>query len=75
MRAACSTGRYREGTPMMRLITGFAVVGSILTFLPIPVSPAASNTATTPTPLDGPNQLETHIFLNCLTGKYPRVSG
>ena len=51
---------------MTRLITGFAVVGSMLTFLPIPVSPAASNTATTLTPLDGPNQLETHIFLNCL---------
>jgi hypothetical protein len=51
---------------MMRLITGFAVVGSMLTFLPIPVSPAPSNTAATLTPLDGPNQLETHIFLNCL---------
>jgi hypothetical protein len=51
---------------MMRLITGFAVVGSILAFLPAPIALAASNTATTLTPLDGPDQLETHIFLNCL---------
>ena len=54
---------------MMRLVTGFAVVGSMLTFLPTPVTGvrlAASNTATTLFPLDGPNQLETHMFLNCL---------
>ena len=50
---------------MMRLVTGFAVVGSMLTFLPAPVSSGASNTATTLLPLDGPNQLETHVFLNC----------
>jgi hypothetical protein len=49
----------------MRLITGFAVVGSILMLLPAPIAPAASNTATTLFPLDGPNQLETHTFLNC----------
>jgi hypothetical protein len=43
---------------MMRLVTGFAVVGSMLTFLPTPVTGirlAASNTATTLFPLDGPN--------------------
>jgi hypothetical protein len=50
---------------MKRLITGFAVAGSMLTFLPTPIAPAASNTATTLFPLDGPNQLETHTFLNC----------
>ena len=49
----------------MRLVTGLAVVGSMLTFLPAPVSSGASNTATTLLPLDGPNQLETHVFLNC----------
>jgi len=32
---------------------------------PIPISSAASNTATTLFPLDGPNQLATHIFLDC----------
>jgi hypothetical protein len=50
---------------MQRLITGFALVGLMLTFLPTPISSAASNTATTLFPLDGPNQLETHIFLDC----------
>lgn len=50
---------------MKRLITGFAVVGSALTFLPAPVAGAASNTATTLFPLDGPNQLETRTILNC----------
>ncbi|OBB66639.1 MULTISPECIES: hypothetical protein [unclassified Mycobacterium] len=50
---------------MKRLITGFAVVGSALTFLPGPVAGAASNTATTLFPLDGPNQLETRTILNC----------
>ncbi|MGE2816712.1 hypothetical protein ACQI5H_16470 [Mycobacterium heidelbergense] len=50
---------------MMRLVTGFAVVGAMVTFLPAPASSAASNTATTLFPLDGPNQLETHMFLNC----------
>jgi hypothetical protein len=52
---------------MMRLVTGFAVVASMLTFLPMPISAAASNTATTLFPLDGANQLETHMFLNCFT--------
>jgi hypothetical protein len=54
---------------MMRLVAGFAVVGSMLTLLPAPITGirlAASNTATTVFPLDGPNQLETHMFLNCL---------
>ncbi|MGA7053680.1 MAG: hypothetical protein WBZ37_20890 [Mycobacterium sp.] len=53
---------------MKRLTTGFAVVGSMLTFLPAPNAPiaqAASNTAVTLFPLDGPNQLETHTVLDC----------
>ncbi|MBW0015620.1 hypothetical protein [Mycobacterium sp.] len=50
---------------MKRLITGCAVVGGLLTLLPSPVAGAASNTATTLFPLDGPNQLETHAFVNC----------
>jgi len=50
---------------MNRLMTGFAVVGSMLTFLPTPVCSAASNTATTLIPLDGPNQLETHTTVDC----------
>jgi hypothetical protein len=50
---------------MMRLISAFAVVGGMLTVLPSPVSSAASNSATTLFPLDGPNQLETHISLDC----------
>ena len=53
---------------MMRLLTGFAVAGSMLALLPAPIAPAASNTATTLFPLDGPNQLETHAFLNCFKG-------
>jgi hypothetical protein len=50
---------------MRRLVVGFAVVVATLTFLPTGVTRAASNTATTLIPLDGPNQLETHTFLNC----------
>ncbi|OJZ75611.1 hypothetical protein BRW65_03415 [Mycobacterium paraffinicum] len=50
---------------MKRLITGCAVIGSALTFLAAPVAGAASNTATTLFPLDGPNQLETRTILNC----------
>src|ERR1700739_3383932 len=50
---------------MKRLMTGFAVVAAMLTFLPTPLSSAASNTATTLLPLDGPNQLETHMQLDC----------
>jgi hypothetical protein len=50
---------------MKRLIAGFAVVGGMLAFLPSPTSSAASNTATTLFPLDGPNQLETHTTLDC----------
>lgn len=50
---------------MKRLITGFAVVGGMLALLPGAVSSAASNTATTLFPLDGPNQLETHTTLDC----------
>ena len=51
---------------MKRLTTGFAVVTGMLALLPAPLCSAASNTATTLFPLDGPNQLETHMFLNCL---------
>ncbi|WP_445163294.1 hypothetical protein ACTXG5_08775 [Mycobacterium sp. Dal123C01] len=50
---------------MRRPITGLAAVGLLLAFLPTPLAGAASNTATTLIPLDGPNQLETHMFLNC----------
>ena len=50
---------------MMRLITAFAVVGGMLTVLPSAMSSAASNSATTLFPLDGPNQLETHISVDC----------
>src|SRR5215469_10284753 len=53
---------------MKRLITGFAVVGSMLAFLPTPIAAAASNTATSLFPLDRPHQLETHTFLNCFKG-------
>lgn len=49
---------------MKRLM--FAVLGAMFVLLPAPTSSAASNTATTLFPLDGPNQLETHTFLNCL---------
>jgi hypothetical protein len=49
---------------MKRLIAGFAV-GGMLAFPPSPTSSAASNTATTLFPLDGPNQLETHTTLDC----------
>ncbi|MCV7382054.1 hypothetical protein BST11_21110 [Mycobacterium alsense] len=53
---------------MKRLLSGFAVVGGMLALVPGPVCAAASNTATTLFPLDGPNQLETHAFLNCFSG-------
>src|SRR5262249_50465676 len=57
--------RTGKASAMMRLVTGFAVVGSMLTFLPMPVSSAARNTAPTMFPPAGPNQLEPHMFLNC----------
>jgi hypothetical protein len=50
---------------MKRLVPGFAVVGAMMTLLPTPASSAASNTASTLFPLDGPNQLETHTSLDC----------
>ncbi|OBF05440.1 hypothetical protein A5730_01280 [Mycobacterium sp. ACS4054] len=50
---------------MKRLITGFAVATTALALLPGPPAGAASNTATTLFPLDGPNQLETRTILNC----------
>lgn len=50
---------------MKRLMTGMTVVGSALALLPAPAAGAASNTATTLFPLDGPNQLETRTVLNC----------
>jgi len=37
----------------------------MLALVPAGLARAASNTATTLFPLDGPNQLETHTFLNC----------
>jgi hypothetical protein len=49
----------------MRLVTGSTAIGLMLTFVPTPICAAASNTATTLIPLDGANQLETHMFLNC----------
>jgi hypothetical protein len=51
---------------MKRLVKGFAVFGMMLPFVPAGPCQAASNTATTLFPLDGPNQLETHAFLNCI---------
>jgi len=53
----------------MRLMTApVMVAAAALTVLPTAAtSSAASNTATTLFPLDGPNQLETHAFLNCVT--------
>ncbi|MFY2861621.1 hypothetical protein ACOJVU_18215 [Mycobacterium sp. THU-M104] len=48
----------------MAVAAGSAVVGAALTFAPF--ANAASNTATTVFPLDGPDQLETHTFLNCV---------
>jgi hypothetical protein len=53
---------------MKGLIAGFAVVAGVLAFHSAPTSWAASNTATTLFPLDGPNQLETHAFVNCFKG-------
>jgi hypothetical protein len=50
---------------MKRLITGFSVVGLMLTFLPAGTASAASNLATTLFPLGDGNQIETHTFLNC----------
>jgi hypothetical protein len=50
---------------MKRLLMGLAVVGLMFPFAPAGVAQAGSNTATTLFPLDGPNQLETHAFLNC----------
>lgn len=50
---------------MMRLVSGFAVVAALPMLLPAGVCAAASNTATTLFPLDGPNQLETRVILNC----------
>jgi hypothetical protein len=50
---------------MMRLVTGSTAIGLMLTFLPTPICAATTNTATTLIPLDGANQLETHMFLNC----------
>jgi hypothetical protein len=49
---------------MKRLLMGVAVVGLMFPLAPA-VAGAASNTASTLFPLDGPNQLETHAFLNC----------
>lgn len=50
---------------MIRPVTGVAVVVAVLGLAPAGTASAASNTATTLFPLDGPNQLETHITLDC----------
>lgn len=50
---------------MIRPVTGVAVVVAVLGLAPAGTASAASNTATTLSPLDGPNQLETHITLDC----------
>lgn len=50
---------------MKRLIAGFAAVAAAPMLLPGGNAGAASNTATTLFPLDGPNQLETRTILNC----------
>lgn len=53
---------------MIRPVAGVAAVLLVLAMLacaPAGISRAASNTATTLFPLDGPNQLETHITLDC----------
>jgi hypothetical protein len=52
---------------MKRLLPGFAVVAAMLALLPVAHAAAASNTATTLFPLDGPNQLETHVTLDCFS--------
>lgn len=52
---------------MLRLM-GYAVVGSVLALLPTSIAAtasAASSTATTLFPLDGPNQLETRALVDC----------
>jgi hypothetical protein len=51
---------------MKGLLPAFAVVAAALAVLPSPIASAASNEATSLFPLDGPNQLETHAFLNCI---------
>ncbi|OBH30566.1 hypothetical protein [Mycobacterium sp. E1319] len=56
---------------MMRQMMRFAVVAAIPVLLaagPAPAAQAASNTASTLFPLDGPNQLETTAVLNCFKG-------
>jgi hypothetical protein len=53
---------------MTRLVTCSAMAVLMLTWLPGPHALAASNTATTLMPLEGGNQLETHMFLNCFQG-------
>src|ERR1700742_3974596 len=52
---------------MIRLVTGPVAAGAAvgLMLASTAIGSAASNTATTLFPLDGPNQLETHAFLNC----------
>jgi hypothetical protein len=52
---------------MIRPVARIAAVVAVLAVAPCGVASAASNTATTLFPLDGPNQLETHTFLNCFT--------
>ncbi|MDR3655561.1 MAG: hypothetical protein P4L48_07785 [Mycobacterium sp.] len=51
---------------MVRPVAGIAVIVAMLALVPAGLARAASNTATTLFPLDGPNQLETQMFLNCV---------
>ena len=50
---------------MKRLVTALAGVGLMLALAPPAVSPAASNNATTLTPLPDGTQLETFVRLDC----------
>jgi hypothetical protein len=50
---------------MKRLVTALAGVGLVFSLTPPPVSSAASNTATSPMPLNDGTQLETRAVLDC----------
>ena len=56
---------------MMRLLTAFAVAGSMLTLLPAPIAPIARRPATPPPPCSrwtGPTSWRRTLFLNCFKG-------
>jgi hypothetical protein len=50
---------------MKRLVTALAGVGLVFSLTPPPLSSAASNTATSPMPLNDGTQLETRAVLDC----------